>query len=296
MSAFIDRTGEIHRDLQITKELGGGMIEARCLICDRTEIYDKYRIINDLSRCKYTDCSNNGNHIKDRVGETYNNMVITKEIGKAKVEVQCLVCGKSFIYCKSSVVSGHFQCKNMNCSNKNERQSRLISTVGEIHKGLKVTKEIGENKVEAQCLACGEIFTYLKKGIISDYALCRNKRCINSARSIRKSRVGEVHNNLKITKELGEDRVEAQCVLCGHTEVYRKNTLTNKHRICAVCGVTGLPTCKKIEGLTLKNVIVIKYEYKGRNGQFYYTCKCIKCNEELILSYGDIFTYQCDKE
>ena len=98
-----------------------------------------------------------------------------------------------------------------------------IDRTGEIHGILQITEELRENKVKAQCLICGSIKEYFKNSIVKGTASCSCTRI----RSRLIDKTGQTFNNLKIIKELGNERVIAKCRLCGSEKEYRKSKITN---------------------------------------------------------------------
>ena len=276
MGKFIDRTGQIYKGLKITEELGNNQVKAQCIKCNYIDIFTKGDLVKGDIRCR--KC---GKHFINRVGEVHGELEIVNELGNDKVAAKCIKCGSIDNYYKSALIGNRVHCKHCD--------SQFINRVGEIHNNIIIIEELGKSQVRAQCMECKHIDIYNKKALISNVLNC--KKC--KAHFV--NHVGEVHNNLKIIEELGKSQVKAQCLKCGCIDVYIKQQIIKNNVTCTRCGVSGFKNLRKIEGLTINNIEILKYSYRGRDKKFYYTCKCNKCGEELLLNYDEVFVYQCDK-
>ena len=147
----------------------------------------------------------------DRTNQIFNSLKILKELGERQVTAQCLICGSIRNYRKGSIIQG--ESKSCGCNS-----NRFINRTGQIFSSLKIVKELGGNKVTAQCLICGSIRDYNKRSIVQG----ESKSC-GCARFI--DRTGQIFSNLKIVKELGGNKITAQCLICGSERDYKKNAI-----------------------------------------------------------------------
>ena len=272
MAMFIDRTGETHGQFQIVQELRAGEVLCECIKCGNIDKYNKANIV----RLKVA-CNSCGNKPVDKTGEVYRDLQIVKELGKKMVSCRCIKCGHLDNYSKYHVTRNSALCKN--CGTKN-----ISDRTGEIHGTLRIEKELRNNKVECVCLQCGYTDTYVKADLGRQTVLCKN--CGTKY----KDRSNEVYNDLKIVEELGNHLVRCICTICGEKDIYNKDNIVHSKLTCRACGIG-----KNYRGKVINNVKLIDYAYKGRDGNNYYNCKCIKCGEGLILIREEIVKYICSK-
>ncbi len=168
-----------------------------------------------------------------------------------------------------------------------------VNTVGEIHNNIQITEELGDGWVQANCLCCGQSYRYVKIALIRDKSICKNKECSNSRLPRFKDRVGEIHRNLKIVVDEGNDRVYCECIKCGHKEYYRKALVVRNIPICKVCELRANVVNRT--GQIYGDLQIIE-ELGGKKVK----CKCIKCGYEdtyykhTVLGYG-VHCRQCGK-
>ncbi|MBP7211119.1 MAG: hypothetical protein KBA02_08000 [Paludibacteraceae bacterium] len=155
----------------------------------------------------------------NRVGETYNNLQIVKELGNQKVLARCIICDEVKEYTKYRLVNSQSRCRNKNCSNCVERfksQGGLIDILGRVYKGLEIIEDIGERKIKVKCIHCGTEATYDKIAIRMGNCGCKNKDCAYSITSTRiKDLTGQIFGGIKVIEELGEKKILGECIHCG---------------------------------------------------------------------------------
>lgn len=291
---FINRVGEVHGRLEIVKEIGKNKVEARCIKCKTPGVYEKKSVVNGISLCKNKECINSRRtQLINTVGKVYGKLKVIEEIRGGKVRAACIKCGTEDIYYKKAVLEKNAVCHNKNCENS---MIGLVNREGEKHGKLVITEEIGGGKVKAKCVLCGTEGKYAKINVINERAICKNENCINSKRKTFINRAGEVHGSLKVIEDKGCGKLKTQCLKCGYCDDNQyKQSVIECTAMCKNCGIGG-SHFKNIEGHTINNITVLNYEYKGRDGNPYYTCMCNKCQEEMLLNYDEIFTYTCTKE
>ena len=275
MAKIIDRTGEIHKGLKITKELGSNKVLSTCTSCGTTETYSKGSVVRDAVVCKKCTKSK----LKNREGEVYRDLKIVEDIGGNKVKCKCIKCNNTETYIKSRLVSNKLICKNCGSFIRDNKTS-------EIHRNLKIIEELGGNKVLCKCIKCNHTAEYTKSEVIRDRTAC--KRC---GVKIVRSREGETHRDLKVIEELGGCKVICKCTLCGHTDTYAKSKVVSDNVLCKKCGLY-----KNHVGKTINTIKITSLNYIGRNKKEYYNCRCTKCGEELILTREEIIKYTCTKK
>ena len=272
-----DRTGEVFGNLEIIKELGGHKVIARCLLCKSEKPYIKDSLIKGST--KTCGCAFNPNFI-DRTGQTFNNLQIIKELGNKKVIAKCLICLTEKELLKNSIVTGH--TKSCGCV-----MGGLIDKTGQIYANLQIIKELGNGKVTAKCLLCESKKDYRKSQILSGNSKhCGCGRGLSRIKNI----AGQIYNNIEIIEELRENKVKGKCLKCGHTDTYTKNRFKQEYVACKNCGLVH-----NYKDRIIGDIIILDFAYIGRDKNKYYSCKCIKCNEKLILTSEEIVKYTCDK-
>ena len=109
MGVLIDRTGEIHNNIKIIEELGGNKVKGLCIKCGHIGRYTKQYCLNGNPTCK--GC---GLHrgIISKVGQTFNNLRVIKELGLQQLRCECITCGVIDDYCKSKVSKEKQSCKH----------------------------------------------------------------------------------------------------------------------------------------------------------------------------------------
>lgn len=157
----------------------------------------------------------------DRTGQKFNNLTIIKELGAGRVEVVC-DCGTVRVSYKDSVVRG----KTKHCGSS---EHRVLNRVGEKFGNLTIIKELGKDKVLAQC-DCGGVKEYTKSSLVKGYP----KSCGCLARV---GRTGQKFGHLTIIEELGKGKVLAQCD-CGRTKEFFKSNLVGGGTVNCGCEKT----------------------------------------------------------
>ena len=152
---FVDRTGEIHRGIEIIKELGDDKVEGKCLNCNHTDIYFKSKLIKDKSLCK--KCRNGIKTTKgvikhNTVGKIYGNVKVIEELGGGKVIGKCLICNKKYIFNKYAISGRHIH----SCSCGKNRKLE----VGKTYNNLEIIGILDEYTVAAKCKQCGQVNGY----------------------------------------------------------------------------------------------------------------------------------------
>ena len=330
MGAFIDRTGQVYGGLQIIKEAGGGLAICKCLNCGYTDKYVKSEVVRMKVACKNhcnkandktgqtfngikvvtelggskiigecIHCGNNteykkgdivynqrkncgckaGTNFKDKTGQTFKGIKIIEELGDNKVIGECLHCKSKNTYDKGSVVGNNYR----SCGCVVNLKDKTGQTLGD----LKIITDNGSNIVTAVCIKCRHEDIYNKHYVIKGQTFC--KKC--HVRAV--SKVGSVYGTIEILKELGGGRIEAKCLKCEATNNYSKYDIMKNRIFCLNCKYGSLKSRKLLTDTAIKNIVIIKFEYTGRDSQCYYSCTCAKCKEELILSYDEIFEYTC---
>ena len=109
MTKAIDRTGEVYRDLKITEEISGGKVKVKCLKCGFLDTVSKHYLIYGKKGC--TGCGKHGS-VKDKLGQTFNNLKIIEDNGKQVVMCACTNCGAHDEYVKQPVVEQRIYCRH----------------------------------------------------------------------------------------------------------------------------------------------------------------------------------------
>ena len=273
-----DKTGEVHRGLQIIKELGGSLVICKCIECGYEDEYNKHYVLNSKALCKQCKGDRPYNFI-DKTGETYGTLKIIKELGNNKVLCSCTICNNKETYTKTYVTGLKTICKFC------ERIVIRVDRTGEIHRNLKVIKELGNQRIDCECLKCGHKDEYDKKSFVDLKASCKN-----CGLGIKKDRTGEIFAKLEIIKELGGNRVICKCSICDNEDNYEKSSVIQGSMRCKKCGIG-----KGYKGVSVKDITILDFAYTGRDGQRYYKCICNKCKEELLLTKEEIIEYKCTK-
>ena len=258
MPAFIDRTGEIHGEVQIIRELGKGLVECRCLKCSKIDKYTKGDVIRQGDRalnCKHCHINNK---MINRVGEVYRSLKIMKEMKGGIVNCKCIDCGQIDNYRKADVIALKLLCKHCGTT--------IINRTGEIFNKLQIIKELGKNKVICKCTDCGYEDEYTKGSVTLSMIHCKNCHII-----VKEDFTGSLHRDLKILKELGERKVLCECIKCKYQEIYERYQVLKNNALCKNCGTKIIDTTGKM----FNGLKVIK-----ELGNSTILCKCIKCGHE----------------
>lgn len=174
------------------------------------------------------DSAHADRRFKNLTGKEYNNIIVIEDKGEPKVTLQCKLCGTTWERAKSSLNSRNIMCKNKECIN-GLLGRRVKNRVGQTFNNFTIIQELGKNEVLARCNYCDSIDTYRKITLINGNVKCKNKTCTNALR-ICINTVGEIHNGLKVIREIGKGKVIIKCMLCGEEREYRKSYL--KHAKC----------------------------------------------------------------
>lgn len=162
---LIDRTGERFNDIVITQELGHGKVMGKCLLCGKEKEYNKGTLVQN----KIKNCGCQGdNRIKSYEGQTFGNFLILKELGKAKVLVRCLLCGREREYFKQAII--HQKIKSDGCIN-----SHIKDRTGQTFGHILILKELGAGKIVGKCLLCGKVREFNKYSVV--HGLTRSCGC-----------------------------------------------------------------------------------------------------------------------
>lgn len=295
MVALINRVGETYNNITIVEELGNSKVRGLCNYCSNdTKVYIK----GNLMKGMYGSCGCQRGHWKfiDRTNEVYNNIKIIEDNNRSdrKVKGLCLICNREATYNKKSLICGKEKyCKYGDCANKGK--GAYISRVGKIYRGLEIIEELPNKKVMVKCTECKTECIRGKSAVVNGTCVCRNTECKNYAHPRFVDLTNREFGDFVITKEVMNNDVEARCIKCNTIGTYTKDYLKNGKCLCNNCGVTQA-YFRRIEGHIINNITVTKFSHTGRNKKQYYYCKCNTCGEEIVMSYDDIFTYQCDKE
>ena len=278
MGTFIDRTGQIHAAFQIIKELGNQKVLIKCRVCGSDREYRKAAVVEKRATCKQCTISKN---VRDKTGETYGSLQITKELGKQLVRATCQKCGHEDTYRKKCVTEKETSCK------KCRTAINFKDRVGEIHGTFRITKELYNHNVICECLTCGESSEYRKGDIVAQSKACNKCKPFPNI----KDRTGQTFGTFKVINELTKGKVIAQCLLCGYESNYTKFFIVDQSVSCKKCGLST-----KFENKIINNIRIIELAYKGRDKNRYFNCKCNKCGEALVLTREEIIEYTCKKE
>lgn len=150
---------------------------------------------------------------------------------------------------------------------------KYVNRVGEIHNNIKIMQELGYGYVSATCLVCNKNYRYTKISLARDVAVCKNKCCINSKPKHFKNRLGEVHRNLEIITDDGNDEVLCKCAKCGYEGIYKKTIVVNNKTRCRKCGKN-----KMIKDKTGR--VYGTLEITKELGKKKVICKCTSCSAE----------------
>lgn len=284
MSNFKNRVGETIGNFTIMQELGKGKVAARCNTCGKEYEYNKSALVTCKLSCKNTYCVKaKKSELQNKIGQIINNLEIIEELGKGKVLASCLDCGTRGIYNKHALIHGVCACKNIKCVNHSSKRN-IINVEGKEFNGLRVTKELGKNKVLAYCNDCKKTKEYDKRNLIAGKSKCSN------CKARYRDRIGEVYNNLQVVSREGSN-VTAKCIQCGQLDNYNSRALVVNRAWCKKCGLYA-----HYKNKVINNVTVLDFAYTGRNNKKYYKCKCNTCKEELLLTHEEIIAYKCNKE
>ena len=216
MANIINRLGEIHRNLRITEELGGGKVKCTCIKCNYASEYIKYGVINDKLTCK-----NCVTRIKDKTGEIHRELEIIEELGGKKIKCRCIKCGHIDDYYKYAVLKDVSLCNKCGIRIGKNR-------LGEIYRGLKIIKELGGNKVKCECNICGHIDDYYKGPLTSNGVVCVECGTINRC-------IGKSINNIAIIAFAYKGRDENRYYNCRCTKCGEELILTREEIIKYMC-------------------------------------------------------------
>ena len=270
---FVDKTGEIHGNLKIIKELGKERIIAKCLLCGSEKEYRKCHVDSTERQSCGCQTISNGRAITDRTGEIHGGLQIIEELGGNKVMARCLTCKSEKKYTKGGVVWGNRKscgCKTIEQikiakakkeETQKNRKARFIDRTGEVHGKLKIVKELRGNKVIAQCLICNTTKEYRKSQMIQH----KFKSC--GCMPLYTDRTGETFKNLKILRELGGNKVIAKCLLCESEKEYFKNEV--------VSGRTKACGCRNFKDRTGQTFNSLKILKELRHNKV--TAECLLC-------------------
>ena len=196
--------------------------------------------------------------IINRVGEIYLKLEIIEELGGAKVRCRCIECGHTDMYGKGNVLDGKIKCRK--CSPGN-----LINRVGEVFNNLQILQELGKRKVLARCLLCNSEKEYVKTHItLGNQKSCG---CLNS-RYV--DRTGQTFKGIKVIQELVNREIIGECIHCGSTKNYNRDTVLQGGRQSCGCLISGI---KSRVGQQYGRLKIIKELGKAR-----VNCQCIDCN------------------
>lgn len=304
-SGLKNTVGVVVDNYKIVEELGGGFVKAKCLSCNNIDVYNKYQLMDNNVLCKNKDCIKSKRvALKNLIGTTHGILEVIQELGNSRVLARCNTCKQVNEYNKQNLKNCSARCKNTDCIEHNrvynvngESHLRLKSRVGVAYKGLKIVEDKGGHTVKAQCMRCGETYDYNRQVIIKDGTRCKNPDCGNKRVTPFINTVNNTFGQFTVVEDNGNKVVKAKCNLCGAENNYGKPHIKDNSASCKNCGVNdkNSSTFNKIKGHIINNIKVIQYDYRGRNGELYYSCVCLKCGKGLLLSYNEIFTYQCNK-
>ena len=164
MRKFIERSGEIHGNLQIIKELGENKVQCRCIKCEYEDVYTKNHVVNGKALC-----SNCGIHkIKaNKIGDVYGTLKVIQELGHQMILCKCTNCGHQDNYKKNEIS----RSKNRLC--KRCRTNLKSISLGKIFGTLKILEDIDRHKVKCECIKCNHIDTYDKSGVYKEATNCK---------------------------------------------------------------------------------------------------------------------------
>lgn len=233
-----------------------------------------------------------------RVGQVFYDIEVIEELGAGKARGKCKICGTEGIYEKTNLRFGKVSCKNPECPNSFNNKHRTYKNymLGKIINGTQVIEELGNNMIRVKCLSCGEEAEYEKSRFMysSNDKGCKNINCVNCRRA-NMDMIGKTRCDftlLRVSKSM--KYVIVRCERCGEEFETRKNTFSYGTVLCQNCGITA-KNFNRINTHNICDVTVDKFEYVGRDGQPYYTCRCNSCGDALLLGYDKIFSYKCDK-
>lgn len=284
MGAFVNRVGEVHNNIEIIEEIGNGWVKAKCLCCGQSDKFVKHALIMNISHCKNPQCINYKiSQFKSHIGEIHNTLEIVEDSGGGVVTCQCVKCKQIYRLSKQFVLEDKARCKSC------ELRPNIQSHLGEIHRGLKIIQETGNKRVICRCENCGFEAEYIKQNIIRDRVVCKNCGVPNTTAI---NSVGKTFNNLQVLEELPEGKVKCKCIDCGAIGIYSKPTVTFSKVSCNACNIID-----KYRNKQIREVVISKFAYTGRNKKRYYVCKCAICGEELPpMSREDMLEYRCQHE
>ena len=108
----VDCVGKSYGNILVTKDLGHGRVQGKCLLCGNEKIFDRFAVVH--GKVKSCGCqSRRGNKLIDYTGQTFNNILVLKELGHGKIWGSCFLCGKEKEFHKYAVIRG--QAKSCGC-------------------------------------------------------------------------------------------------------------------------------------------------------------------------------------
>lgn len=219
--------------------------------------------------------------IVSRVGEVYNGMEITEELGGNQVQTLCLKCGAVDIYSKGSLVNGLVKhCRACKAAAKDVK-------LGEIKNNLKVCV-IAPNRtfVTLECQNCGLSQKAEYEEFNSGKVQC--KKCAKSP--LVKDRTGEIINGFKIVQDKGGGVVAARCTKCGAIESHNKAQLVGENVRCHVCGIKDSLYNEDITGLSFNGLQAIQEMTDEESGAKLISVKCLDCGERFRVKKGALIS------
>lgn len=214
--------GTRFRMLTVIEDTGAPKIKARC-DCGTVRDYPRSVLVN--SGVKNCGCSR---VMLDFVGRKFGDYTVIKELGHSKVLARC-ICGTEKEFNKNYIQTGVVS----DCGCKVGRK-HYGSLVGKVFKLLTVVEELGMGNVLAQCSCNGNIKEYARHNLISGATgSCGCLRASITPRLI--DRTGQSYGRLTIVKELGGNKVLAQCSCNGNIKEYLKNSMVGGHTLSCGC-------------------------------------------------------------
>ena len=156
-----DDTGKIYKNFEITKELGKGRVEAKCLKCEHPNNFNKYALQNEEAKC-----SNCGTNIaSDHTGEIYRDLKIIKELGKGQLLCKCLLCGREDNYYKHEIVSKKSgNCKHCGVNRGVKITEKIIGNITILNR--EYTGRDGKTYFKCKCNKCNEELLLTREEIV----------------------------------------------------------------------------------------------------------------------------------
>lgn len=176
MAKVLNRVGQVHGTFKIIGELGGNRVQVECTECGYLDTVIKQRCVDKQITCK--NCGLNKN-IVNRVGETYNNLLIIKELGKSKVSCECIQCGEIDTYDKTKLVAKKIACRHCEFdipTTKKAKKTKKVVISQDIKDRIKVGiveyEILGEKYYRCKCKIC-------RKEMVLSLKEMKNHRCPN---------------------------------------------------------------------------------------------------------------------